>query len=84
MLHDADGPSWARFDAEWYRQTYAADLAAVSEDLATWYLDHGQALGHSPNPWFDEGWYRPRHPDVLAAMRQGACESGFDSYCRGG
>ncbi len=84
MLQQAVGPFWARFDAAWYRRTYAADLAAVGEDLQAWYLDHGQALGHSPNPWFDETLYRQRYPDVVAAMRDAACESAFDSYCRGG
>jgi GT2 family glycosyltransferase len=84
MLQETSGPFWARFDANWYRQTYAADLGAVPDDLATWYLDHGQALGHSPNPWFDETWYRQTYPDVVAAMRRGDCDSGFDAYCRGG
>ena len=46
------------------------------------YLDTGQTLGHSPNRYFDEVWYR-RYPDVAARLGHGPA-SGFDHYCRGG
>lgn len=84
MLRGGPRAAWAMFDADWYHATYAADIGPPPADLLGWYLDRGQMLGHAPNRWFDEAWYRLRYPDVEAAMRRGDCESGFDAYCRGG
>ena len=80
--------SWAEFDPVWYLRRYPdacrgldpADGDAVSR----FYLETGQRLGHSPNPWFDEAWYLREYPAVADAVRAGAFSSGFDEYCREG
>ena len=79
--------AWAYVDTAWYRTTYADSegLAEASDDdVVAFYLDEGQPLGHSPNPLFDEAWYRSRNPEVVAAIEQGAFRSGFEHYCRHG
>jgi GT2 family glycosyltransferase len=82
------GPPWAVFYPDWYLATYPqarADLAdAGFLGALNQYLNVGQAAAHSPNPFFDEAWYRLTNPDVAAAIAQGQVESGFDHYCRNG
>jgi len=79
---------WAVFYPDWYAQTYPdpAGQAVVPDfrDVLRRYLDHGQQAGHSPNPFFDEAWYRAAYPDVAATIADGHVESGFDQYCRAG
>ena len=48
------------------------------------YIEHGQALGHSPNRYFDEAWHLRRYPRVAEAVRTGRVASAFDAYCREG
>jgi len=78
---------WARFDAAWYRFRYAKavpHLADVSDDaLLRFHLSDGQRLGHAPNPFFDETWFRNAYRSVAAAIGKGELASGFDAYCRG-
>src|SRR5690349_5604845 len=80
--------AWAVFDPAWYLATYPATRAALGEPddagVLQYYLEHGQRLGHSPNPWFDETWHLQAHPGVAAAVREGHAHSGFDAYCRDG
>jgi Glycosyl transferase family 2 len=80
--------SWAVFDATWYLATYpdARFELGDTDDAAAlrFYLEHGQARGHSPNIWFDEPWHLKAHPGAAAAVRDGHAESGFDAYCRAG
>lgn len=79
---------WAVFYPDWYLATYAdarSRCAGRGVDAALRdYLDHGQGAGHSPNPFFDEAWYRAAYPDIARAITDGAVESGFDHYCREG
>ncbi len=78
------GPSWARFDAGWYRQRYADQLGDLAQadagTLEAHYLSDGKTQGFSPNPFFDEAWYLAVNPDVAAAVRHGGFASGFDHY----
>ncbi len=83
------GPAipWAVFDPALYRVRYPEVLDVLADPtdqaLLRFYLDRGQGLGHSPNPWFDERHYRRRYPDVIPTMATTPLASGFDNYCRG-
>jgi O-antigen biosynthesis protein len=76
---------WAVFYPDWYAQTYPEAVGQVAlldfRELLRRYFDEGQAAGHSPNPLFNEAWYRAAYPDVAAAIADGRVESGFDRYC---
>ncbi|MDT8871830.1 hypothetical protein RAA17_13740 [Komagataeibacter rhaeticus] len=48
------------------------------------YTTHGAALGHSPNAFFDETWYRQAYPGVARAIAQGIWPSGFAHYLQAG
>jgi GT2 family glycosyltransferase len=80
--------AWAVFDSDWYVATYPeATREGVSptfEAVLQFYLERGQQLGHSPNRFFDEAWYRQRHPAVAVAISEGAVASGFEHYCQDG
>ncbi len=78
---------WAVFYPDWYSHTYPDAVPSGSpgfQEILRRYLDHGQAAGHSPNPLFDEAWYRAAYPHVAAAIASGQVQSGFDQYCRAG
>src|SRR4051812_17142580 len=72
---------WVEFDIHWYRQTYSISDGV---DALADYLTAGQALGHSPNVFFDEASYLRRNPDVARAVQEGLFQSGFDHYCHDG
>jgi GT2 family glycosyltransferase len=79
---------WAVFDCGWYLRTYP-DVAGVvgAEDpsaVLAYYLEIGQALGHSPNRMFDEQWHRLRYPQIAERVAAGEWRSAFDAYCRRG
>ena len=80
--------AWAIFDPDWYLAAYPAARRDLPEPgpaaLLRHYIERGQALGHSPNRWFDETWHLRRYPRVAAAVRAGRVASGFDAYCREG
>ncbi len=77
--------AWAVFDAAWYLATYPDARAELGDaDAATvlaFYLDRGQARGHSPNIFFDEAWHLQQYPGPAAAVREGHAQSAFDTYC---
>ncbi|MBO1324892.1 glycosyltransferase [Acetobacter sp. TBRC 12305] len=79
---------WAAFDRDWYGARYGEILRRLGvDDPAAYhgfYKDHGVALRHSPNPYFDEAWYLSRYPAVARAVEDGKFCSGFDHYCRAG
>lgn len=80
--------AWWQFDAAWYRNRYAfippvADLRDEADILA-FYQECGEPLGHSPNPFFDEEWYRQAYADVAAAIHARNVPSGFAHYCAEG
>ena len=76
-------PLWRSFDHEWYACAYLGG-AGDAAGLQRHYHEVGAAQGHSPNRWFDEGWYRLRHPDVAAQIAAGRLRSGFQHYCLDG
>lgn len=78
-------PLWRSFDHGWYAGLHLGGPEAVgADDAQRHYQEVGAALGHSPNRWFDEAWYRQRHPDVAGAIAAGRLRSGFEHYCRDG
>jgi glycosyltransferase involved in cell wall biosynthesis/GT2 family glycosyltransferase len=76
---------WAKFDAGWYLRTYPKvrgmlfDLAESS--VLAYYRDQGQQQRHSPNPFFDEGFFLHCDRTAAHAVRDGAAASGFALYC---
>ena len=79
---------WRAFDPDWYRMAYPIvdELlrSAPGRQPHDLYRSIGPVLGHSPNPYFCEGWYRQRYTVVAEQVRTGAVASGFDHYCREG
>ena len=77
-------PAWAVFDAAWYRTTYADVVGALldgpDDALLGYYLDMGQASGHSPNRYFDEAWHLRTYSGIKVLVDAGAFASAFDSY----
>ena len=75
---------WATFDPDWYLQAYPEVHDQLDSTgpavLMQFYLDHGQQLGHAPNPFFDEPFFRARYPAAVGE----SVDSGFDAYCRAG
>lgn len=75
----------AEFDADFYRATYLADEPErVVAQPFFHYLYVGRRQGHSPNRWFDEGWYLAFYGDVRAAVLRGELMSGFHHYLLAG
>jgi GT2 family glycosyltransferase len=76
---------WCCFDHDWYLQAYPEVHAVVSDEsfstVRQYYLEHGRALGHSPNMLFAEKWYLRRYPDAAAAIAAGEVGSGYEHYC---
>lgn len=83
-------PAWARFDPDFYRATNPTLGIRPGEDAAAaalrHYLQIGRFTGSSPNPWFDEAWYRARHAELEPALAAGSfgLESGFEHYLLAG
>ena len=79
---------WAAFHPDWYTRTYQETVGQTTAPdfnvVLRSYLDRGQAAGHSPNPYFDEAWYRATYQNVAAAIATSKVESGFDHYCGSG
>jgi GT2 family glycosyltransferase len=72
--------AWCRFDAAWYRIAYP-NAPLDDAELRAYYIDHGRVLGHAPNMFFDEPWYRAANPDVQAGIDAGDYGSGYEHYC---
>ena len=84
VMQTGNPVAWAIFDPVWYLQAYT-DVAALVptpafDNVLDYYLHHGQARGHSPNPFFDETWYLATYPSIAAEIRDGRFASGFDHY----
>ena len=65
--HAETAAGWATFAPAWYRARHAAvlDMMGVeATETEAFYTTHGVALGHSPNAFFDEAWYRQTYPEV--------------------
>lgn len=74
---------WAEFDPDWYRMRYPGVPDVSVGELLEWHLTEGQALGHSPNRYFDEEWQRRTWPGIQALIDEGSFPSAFDAWCRG-
>jgi hypothetical protein len=77
----AEGPAWARLDKDWYQRRYGALPETLeSEDAKGFYRRIAAGQGRSPNPYFDEAWYRETFSDVAGLIDAGQIESGFEHY----
>jgi glycosyltransferase involved in cell wall biosynthesis len=76
-------PPWAVFDPDWYRERYDDAPAGSAEQLLEWHLTQGQALGYSPNLYFDEEWQRQAWPGIMTLIEDRSVASAFDAWCRG-
>ncbi|MFC5741210.1 glycosyltransferase family 4 protein [Dyella tabacisoli] len=75
----------ATIDPEYFRlQLAAAGIDPVVEDLVAFYKGNAAARALSPNPWFDEVFYRSKNPDVSSAIDEGNFLSGFDHFVHHG
>ncbi|MCH4022799.1 MAG: glycosyltransferase [Acetobacter sp.] len=87
LMHSTSGrvALWSRFDPQWYRERYNGhpdDLEHLGDaELEAHYHEIGASRGYSPNPFFDELWYRKTYPVINSAIEQGIFLSGFDHYC---
>ena len=83
-LSDFNTIGWAAFDSEWYLATYPSVRPNVDESCPTailqFYIEEGQALGHSPNIFFDEAWHLRRYPRVAEAVLNGRVASAFERF----
>ncbi|WP_266160301.1 hypothetical protein [Dyella silvatica] len=71
----------ASIDIEYFRlQLASAGLDSSANDLVALYRYNAASRRLSPNPWFDEDFYRSNHPDVAAAVDAGDFLSGFDHF----
>ncbi len=76
----------AFFEADWYRDHYATELAAEGWDGEPFehYLTHGARAGWAPNSWFDELWYQTAYPDVSEAILEDHLLCGFEHWVSAG
>lgn len=74
------------FDGVWYTEKYLnRQMRSVFDhDPLTHYLVEGMAAGHSPNAWFDEGFYRSFYPEIQEAIDRGDIASGFYHFLLAG
>ena len=92
-LHEADVAKLrARFDADWYLQTYP-DVERAAHDPLVHYLTLGWREGRDPSPSFSTGAYLELHADVhdsgmnpfrhwvLHGMREGRRSGRAPSFC---
>lgn len=81
-------PLWAEIDEIWYygqRPGLREEVFTQGyTDLSLYHEAVGAAAGLSPNPYFDEIWYRAKYPDVRDAIMRGDFFSGFEHYCQEG
>ena len=80
----SDNRPWFYFDKDFYlaqciERGVLPPLDSTDSCLRH-YLDRGTRLGLSPNPLFDEDYYRRRHPDVAREIQSGRWISGFDHF----
>lgn len=75
---------WAAFDVEWYKNKYHSVLSFFdiqsNEDIENFHKNYGVALKHSPNLFFDEGWYLTRYPHLQGLIASGEYANGFEHY----
>lgn len=76
----------AEFDPEYYAERYLRldEDAQFRADPFEHYVKRGMRLGHSPNAWFQEDWYRAFYAEVRDAIGEGWLPSGFYHYVMSG
>ena len=76
----------AEFDPEYYAERYLrldTDVQYRANPFEH-YVKFGMRLGHSPNAWFQEDWYRAFYTEVREAISEGWLPSGFYHYVMSG
>jgi GT2 family glycosyltransferase len=75
---------WFYFDDDFYiRQCIETGLYPplhAGNSYLRHYLDRGARAGLSPNPLFDEAYYRGRYADAVRDIESGARSSGFEHF----
>ena len=75
---------WLYFDKNYYiLQCIRSNVfLSISDEyqVLQHYVERGANLGLSPNPLFDEPYYRSRYPDIAHDIRIGRWASGFDHF----
>ncbi len=64
----------------WYVSRGDGRAEAGDAEVADLYLSDGERRRVSPNPLFDEPWYRLDNPDVAAEIDRGALPCGFAHF----
>ncbi|GAB6968610.1 hypothetical protein JCM25156A_26480 [Komagataeibacter kakiaceti JCM 25156] len=76
------------FDAEWYRATYPAMQAEITQghfvSALHHYLCNTTPMAFDPGPFFSESFYAAVNPDVLAAIESGALRNGYAHFLKDG
>ncbi|GHD49954.1 hypothetical protein GCM10017083_22960 [Thalassobaculum fulvum] len=83
-----EAASEVRFDAGWYVEEHG-DVPALIErgwflDPLHHYLMAGCREGKSPNPEFQEDYYRTVYPDIAKAIDENVFNCGFEHYLKHG
>jgi len=79
---------WLSLDPSYYiRECMLRGIAVASrkpEYLIRHYMDNAGKCVLSPNPLFDESYYRDRYPEIRHDIARGRFHSGFDHFVRVG
>jgi GT2 family glycosyltransferase/glycosyltransferase involved in cell wall biosynthesis len=76
-----EGPAWARLDRDWYQNRYGELPESLDgDDIKAIYRGIAAERARSPNPYFDEAWYRETFKDVAGLIEAGQIGSGFEHY----
>ncbi|MGQ7794587.1 rhamnosyltransferase WsaF family glycosyltransferase [Faunimonas sp. B44] len=86
---DATRPSFrailsATFDPEFFRKKYGFGSEFTVADLISIYLSKVAAEEYSPNPQFDEKFYRAFYVDIRDAVKAGRLLCGYQHYLLSG
>lgn len=76
--------SWLYFDTDYYivqcvNNGILPPIGTIHSYLQH-YIDRGAKLGLSPNPLFNEHYYRGKYPEIARDIRIGRWASGFDHF----
>lgn len=81
---DVPPPAYAPLDLDWYCRTALGGQSGVSLAAAQEHYDaHVAERALSPNPLFDEAWFRVRYPEIGRQVRRGEIRSAHAVYCAG-
>ncbi len=75
---------WYYFDPDFYLtqciERGVSPPLGTAEEYLRHFADRGSALGLSPNPLFDEDYYRRKYPNVAREIEMGLWISGFHHF----